>query len=103
MKTRKAIKFRLYPTHAQQTLLEETLATCRDVYNSCLHWRKHDFELYGKSPSYYDQKKALPIWKESHPELSCIYSQVLQEVCKRVDLAYQAYFDRLEDYHRRKE
>lgn len=96
-----AIKFRLYPTRAQETLLEETLSTCRDVYNSLLHWRKYDYEVQGSSPSYYEQKKALPVWKGTHPELSCVHSQVLQNVCKRVDLAYQAYFDRLEDYQTR--
>ena len=101
MTVRKAYKFRLYPTHAQETLLRETLATCREVYNSLLHWRKHDYEVTGKSPSYYDQKRALPVWKKSHPELSRVYSQVLQNVCKRVDLAYQSYFDRLAEYKER--
>src|SRR5882724_6718216 len=96
-----ALKFRLYPTRAQQTLLEETLCICRDVYNSFLHWRKYDYEVHGTSPSYYEQKKVLPVWKESHPELSRVHSQVLQNVCKRVDLAYQAYFKRLDDYQMR--
>jgi putative transposase len=98
-----AFKFRLYPTRAQETLLEDVLSTCREVYNSCLHWRKHDFELSGKSPSYYDQQSALPIWKKSHPELRDAQSQVLQNVCKRVDLAFESYFDRLKDYQTRKE
>lgn len=57
--------------------------------------------MHGSSPSYYEQKKALPVWKETHPALSCVHSQVLQNVCKRVGLAYQAYFDRLEDYQMR--
>lgn len=96
-----AIKFRLYPTRAQETLLEATFSVCGDVYNSFLHWRKYDYEVYGTSPSYYDQKKALPTWKENHPELSDVHSQVLQNVCKRVDLAYQSYFDRLADYQLR--
>ena len=96
-----AVKFRLYPTRAQETLLEETFSTCREVYNSFLHWRKYDYEVQGASPSYYTQKKALPVWKESYPELSDVHSQVLQNVCKRVDLAYQSYFDRLADYQRR--
>src|SRR5579871_4846151 len=98
MVVRKAYKFRLYPTRAQ-----ETLQTCREVYNSLLHWRKYDHEVLGTSPSYYDQKKALPRWKETHPELRNVHSQVLQNVCKRVDLAYEAYFDRLADYRLRKE
>jgi len=100
---RTTFKFRLYPTRAQETLLEDVLSACREVYNSCLHWRKHDFELTGKSPSYRDQQDALPIWKKSHPELCNVQSQVLQNVCKRVDLAYEAYFDRLKDYQIRKE
>jgi putative transposase len=101
MVVRRAYKFRLYPTPAQETLLEQTLETCREVYNSFLHWRKYDYEVHGASPSFYDQKKALPLWKENHPELSSVHSQVLQNVCKRVDLAYQAYFDRLADYQLR--
>ena len=102
LKFRKAIKFRLYPTKPQESLLKEVLGTCRDVYNSMLHWRKFDYDVFGASPSYYDQKKALPLWKQSHPELNGVYSQVLQDVCNRVNIAYQSYFDRLADYQDRK-
>src|SRR5205807_2014548 len=38
---KQAFKFRLYPTSAQETILRGTLETCRDVYNSLLHERKH--------------------------------------------------------------
>ncbi|MDI6867508.1 transposase [Methanoculleus sp.] len=34
----------------------------------------------------------IPIWKKEHPGLSTVYSQVLQEVSKRVDLAFKAFF-----------
>jgi putative transposase len=37
----------------------------------------------------------LPIWKESKPELTEVYSQVLQEVVQRVDLAFKAFFRRV--------
>ena len=102
MKLRQAIKFRLYPTKSQETRLREILGTCCDVYNSFLHWRRYDYDLFGTSPSYYEQKKALPRWKKEHPELGEVYSQVLQDVCRRADLAYQSYFDRLADYQFRK-
>jgi putative transposase len=36
-------------------------------------------------------------WKAEKPELKCVHSQVLQEVVKRVDLAYQAFFRRVKD------
>lgn len=90
-----AIKYRIYPTPAQETKLRQTLAVCRAVYNSLVLWRKHDFEVQGKSPDYYAQKKALPLWKKAHPELCDVYSQVLQDVVKRVDLAFQSFFRRI--------
>jgi putative transposase len=37
----------------------------------------------------------LPIWKESKPELSEVYSQVLQEAVQRVDLAFKSFFRRV--------
>jgi putative transposase len=92
---RKTFKFRLYPTPAQETTLRETLETCREVYNSLLNQRKHDFELSGKSLSCYDQQNHLPLWKDAHPELCDVFSQVLQNVAKRVDLAFQAFFRRV--------
>ena len=94
MVVRKAYKFRLYPTHAQETLLNQTLETCREVYNTLLHWRRYDYELYKTTLSYQDQQHALPLWKKDHPELKAVHSQVLQNVCRRVQLAYDAYFDR---------
>ncbi|MBV9849719.1 MAG: transposase [Armatimonadetes bacterium] len=92
---RLAYRYRLYPTKAQETLLKETLETCRLVYNSLLNWRKHDYEVLGKSPSKFAQQAAFPKWKKEHPELCNVYSQVLQNVAARVDLAFDAFFRRV--------
>jgi len=94
-RTTLAVKYRLYPTPAQETVLRQNLAVCCAVYNSLLNWRRHDYEVQGSRPSYYEQKKALPLWKQTHPGLSCVHSQVLQDVCKRVDLAFEAFFRRV--------
>lgn len=90
-----AFRYRLYPTKAQASALAETLETCRLVYNSLLNWRKHDYEVSGKSPSKVEQQAAFPKWKRDHPELSGVYSQVLQNVAVRVDLAFDAFFRRV--------
>ncbi|MCW3100388.1 MAG: Transposase, OrfB family [Chthonomonadaceae bacterium] len=92
---RKAFKYRLYPTSAQETTLRQTLETCRGVYNSLLNERKHDYEVCGKSPSCAVQQKHLPLWKQEHPELCGVFSQVLQDVAKRIDKAFEAFFRRL--------
>ncbi len=92
---RLAYVFRAYPTKAQETALTETLETCRQVYNSLLNWRKHDYDILGKSPSKVEQQAAFPKWKQEHAELSNVYSQVLQNVAVRVDLAFDAFFRRV--------
>jgi len=93
----KCLKYRLFPTKAQEHRLEQTLEICRQVYNSLLNWRKHDYEVLGKSPSWYDQKKGITAWKENHAELSGVHSQVLQDVSVRVDLAFKAFFRRVKN------
>ena len=39
----------------------------------------------------------IPEWKKSKPELKNVHSQVLQEIVKRVDLAFQAFFRRVKN------
>jgi putative transposase len=91
----KTYKYRIYPTKAQETQLDQQLELCRWVYNKTLETRKNAFEQDGKSVSYYDTKKMLPIWKEEKPALKAVHSMVLQDVTMRVDLAYQAFFRRV--------
>jgi putative transposase len=89
------VKYRLYPTHAQETALEQTLDICRQVYNSFLHWRKFAYETTGKAPTRYEQEKSLTVWKQVHPELKEVHAHLLQNVAVRVDLAFQAFFRRV--------
>jgi len=65
------------------------------TYNETLAIRKNAWESEQKRISYYDSKKMIPIWKKDKPELKEVHSQVLQEVVKRVDLAFQAFFRRV--------
>lgn len=88
----KVFHYRLYPTKAQKKELNKTLELCRWTYNETLAIRKNAWEYEQKRISYYDSKKMIPIWKKDKPELKEVHSQVLQEVVKRVDLAFQAFF-----------
>lgn len=92
---RKSYRYRIFPTKAQRTHLNQTLETCRQVYNSTLGLRKNAWEQERKSLTYYDTKRMIPIWKAEHPELENVYSQVLQNVTERVDLAFKAFFRRV--------
>lgn len=90
-----ALKYRLFPTRAQETTLSETLATCRLVYNSLVHERTALHEQGQKAPNYHAQAVAITRWKKGHPELKTVHSQVLQNVAVRVDLAFQSFFRRV--------
>ncbi len=75
--------------------MEQTLEMCRWVYNETLAMRKNAWEQEQRHISYYESKRQIPLWKKEHPELSGVYSQVLQDVSMRVDLAFKAFFRRL--------
>ena len=79
-------KFRIYPTSAQARIMEETLETCRRLYNSMLADRIEN------GTGFYDQKKMLVELKQNdkHPQIGP--SQVLQDVVLRLDKAYQRFF-----------
>jgi putative transposase len=91
----KAYRYRLYPTKSQVSRMEQTLELCRWVYNETLAMRKSAWEQEQRSISYYESKRQIPLWKKEHPELKQVYSQVLQDVSMRVDLAFKAFFRRV--------
>ncbi len=88
-------KFRLYPTGKQKKLLDNSLETCRIVYNKVLETRKVAYETEKKSITKFDCNKLITKWKESDERIKSIHSQVLQNVSERVDLAYRGFFQRV--------
>jgi len=96
-KPRKTYLFRIYPTHKQRNVLEEWLGLCCEVYNATLDERKSAYRMVGVSLSYEHQSAELPGCKEVRPELTEVPSQVLQDVVKRVDLAFDNFFRRIEE------
>jgi len=92
---RKTFEYRLYPTAKQQTLLSQMLEECRWVFNQTLALRKDAWEKEQQSLSLYQTNAFLPKWKEERPSLRIVYSQVLQDVQERVDLAFKAFFRRV--------
>ena len=91
----KTFKYRLQPSKSQRTRLIQTLEICRFVYNETLATRKSTWEQAHQTLSLYDTNKLLPSWKQEHPELKGVFSQVLQDVQRRVDLAFKAFFRRV--------
>ena len=96
-KPRKTYLFRIYPTHKQERKLEEWLGLSCEVYNAALDERKSAYRMAGVSLSSEHQCAELPGCKAVRPKLDEVPSQVLQDVVKRVDLAFAAFFQRVEE------
>lgn len=92
MKT--AYKFRMYPNKQQEAMLDVTLETCRHLYNTALADRKNCYELEGISRSYEDQAATLTLEKKEG-KWQGVFSQVSQDVLRRVDKAFKAFFRRV--------
>jgi putative transposase len=92
---RKAFQYRVYPTAKQKYLLNQMLEECRWVFNQTLALRKDAWEQRQESVSLYQSNALLPEWKRQRPSLTMVYSQVLQDVQERVDLAFKVFFRRI--------
>ena len=99
----KSYQFRIYPSQKQEVKLISTLHTCRHLYNDALAERRDqskinklvlDLQLFpwGKPEwiNYYDQAKELTATKTDFQRQ--IYSQVLQNVLKRVERSFENFF-----------
>lgn len=100
---KKAYTFRIYPSRNQEVILNRTLSTCRHLYNDALRERKREAELnnierdfsifpWGRPQwtTYEDQQNALP--ESKTPYQKQVFSQVLQNVLKRLDRSFQNFF-----------
>ena len=113
MSVRKAYKYRIYMNKTTLKKLEWTLDRARELYNAALQERRDAYEACVKRhPNYYDpeprkeltrahaigcfdQINALPEIKEIRPEYKDIASHVLQNVMRRLENAYQHFFERV--------
>ncbi|NEP24255.1 transposase [Moorena sp. SIO3I6] len=104
---RLAYQYNIKPTKAQKAVIDNWLSMLCAQYNYLLadrfNWYEqnrcyvnacplvcHLSELK-ENPDYYSQKKTLPNLKKTHPWYRQIHSQVLQDVVKRVKLAFDRF------------
>lgn len=99
----KSYNFRIYPNKNQTVRLISALNTCRHLYNDSLAERKHQSEInrlyqyfqvfpWGTPEwiNYYDQAANLTRNKTEYQKE--VYSQVLQNVLKRVERSFKNFF-----------
>ncbi len=91
----KAFRFRICePSKIVQANLEQTLNLCRDLYNSALQEHRDAYKLNRISLNYYDQANQLKEIKQTNSEYKEVHSQILQDVLKRIDKTFKAFYNR---------
>ncbi len=91
---RRTFRYRLYPSKIQTNILEEQLELCRLTYNSLLDYCKQQYKKTGKTPTQFDLIGLLITLKRLRPELTQVYSQVLQNISKRIKDGYTGFYAR---------
>jgi len=94
---RKSFKYRIYPTRTQISTLENQFSMCRHLYNWNLAERIEAYQEDGTTISYNQQQNKLPVLKEERPWFKSVHSQLLQDVLRRLDNGYQAFFRRVKN------
>jgi putative transposase len=89
---RKTFKYRLYPTATQQELLRMQLSEACRLYNAALQERRDAYRTHRESLNYYTQANQLKEIRDAG-DLSLPNYHCAQDVLKRLDKAFRAFFD----------
>jgi len=87
-------KYRLYPNRDQREKLQSTLDLCRELYNAALQERREAWSSTHKGISYVAQANQLGDIKAIRDDVRAVHSQVLQDVLRRIDKTFKAFFVR---------
>jgi len=92
-KTKRAYKYRFYPTAEQQKILAQTFGCCRFVYNWGLSTRKTAYFQHEQSLYYTDLAAMLPALKDQYPWLRDISAVPLQQALRHLGRAFVNFFE----------
>ncbi len=90
-KTKRAYKYRFYPTQTQKHILAQTFGCCRFVYNWGLNTRKMAY-AHGAKLTYNDLSAMLPELKKTHPWLGDVSSVPIQQSLRHLDKAFKNFY-----------
>jgi putative transposase len=89
---RSAFRYRLYPSSKQEARMLCALEASRRLWNDALAHRQTRWEKERRSTSYNLQASILTLERKEDAMLSALYSQVAQDVLKRLDKAFMTFF-----------
>ncbi|MBJ6126824.1 RNA-guided endonuclease TnpB family protein [Microvirga splendida] len=96
----RSYKFRIRPNRAQSTALAAMLRDFCGLYNACLQQRIEAYRRRGISLRYVHQASELKTVRMVEPDLARWSFSALQQVLRRVDQTYAAFFKRKRGFPR---
>lgn len=91
---RLTFKYRIYPTKPQVEFLSGQLREAASLYNAALEERIGVWKICRKSIGYFDQQNQLPAMRKDGC-LTLVNAQCAQDVLRRVDKTFAAFFARV--------
>jgi putative transposase len=91
------VTYRLYPTAKQEQSLYEMFVLHQRLYNVALEQRISVYQSHGISLNFAQQCKELTELRAAFPEYEALNAQSCQVTLKRVDLAFQHFFQRVRE------
>ena len=85
-------KIKLNLTEEQEKLLDSQSKICNWLYNKFLEIEQTAYEMKGKYLGYFNHNREFSAFKNEHPFLKVVHSQVLKEALRRLHKAYQKFF-----------
>ncbi len=99
MKRNLSIRYRIYPTPAQEAVFRRIAGACRFVYNLALEQRER-FSRHDRAIRYVGQANELPALKAEAPWLKEIPAHCLQAALRDLDRAFVNFFEGRTDFPR---
>jgi putative transposase len=94
----KSYKYKIRrPSKRVVAAFEQTLEVCRELYNAALKERSEAWALCRKSVGYKLQAAQLTEIRGIREDLAWVYSQVTQDVLRRIDKAFYSFFRRVKN------
>jgi len=91
----KVYRLRIYPTKRQQETLNAQLAICCELYNAALQERRDAWSISRTSCNYFSQSAQMATIREFRRDVAMVNANALENVLKRVDLTFKAFFRRV--------
>ena len=87
----KTLKLKLY-SHKRNRYLKQTINAAGKIYNHCIALHRRYYRMWGKHLNCCKLQKHIAKLRKRNPFWQLVGSQAVQDICQRIDKAYQLFF-----------